>query len=219
MVLPFALVIAVVCYLFPFLAIYNAPASPCLQHVQSSRATASWIKRLSASRLDLLDYFDTIDVTMSSFAAAMSRNLWDPGIRSWTDRPSRLALLDVDTLALPSSPLHGVLTYDDVHNTMRRTVRRVWDPGIDPAAVLLQSLLSPSLRFLQLFDVATHRDPFLGSTAPSIAALDAFVDQVLSVDAPTIADMFHYSHPVLSRPTVPNIIFNNPVQRCRWCLL
>jgi len=116
----------------------------------------------------------------------------------------------------------------------RRMERRQWDPGILPVArptptpqtrpptkSARRSCQSvPTSRFLLLFLTwLFHPPPSLRPISPAALALTvllsahAFGDQVPSVDHPTAwlrrqwdpGIPFHYVHPVLSRPTVPNI--------------
>jgi len=145
------------------------------------RHIALRLDRPSASRLDVVD--DTIDtmVRMAEITTMVAP----------VQCPIQLTITMFDTIDLDrdavgvdddTSDCPSASRLDVVDLTPRRRLRQ-WDPGIVYNA---------------------------GTSCRLVCCRDAFVDQVLSVDAPTIADMFHYTHPVLSRPTVPNITVSIP---------
>jgi len=205
MALPFALVISVGRYLFLFLSIYTASYSPCLQHVQL--ATVRWFNLGDDSRNFALASLLDVDLT-ASYRFMSSPLAW--------------LLHDTDT---------------DTHNVVVTMVRLLWDPGgvhlallfalenhsevlgymLSSATMLISTMVPYSAPVQGAPETATWLTPRrrLRQWDPGIvynagtSCRDAFVDQVRSV-APTIADMFHYTHPVLSRPTVPNITVSIP---------
>ena len=154
MVLPFALVIAVGCYLFLFQSIYTASCSPYLQHVQAT-VNASSACELEIDNFDFADFVLTMASAMLTVATAhllipfvMKQRVWDPGIALMTT----------------------VLT------ACRVNVNLVSNPGrVSADRPKTHDVASVGLLFCE---------------APTSA---------------TVQSIFHYSHPVLSRPTVPNI--------------
>jgi len=107
-------------------------------------------------------------------------------------------------LSITMSPVAIELSLFDVYAC--RHPRRQWDPGIPKhmvAPVQCPIQLTITMPLILFYTI----DASVGLTPSALA---------------TVKSIFHYAHPVLSRPTVPNINvfqFNNPVQSCRWCLL
>jgi len=218
MVLPFAPVISVWCYFFLFLSLYTASCSPYLHHIQLATATVSLFDCLSASRLDAIDVNTALlnaradgSNTMAHLTSVNTsplRRLWDPGgmaMASIVRCSSMLPLDDCSMLVLTWLLLTWLLLLFTV--TMASTM--LTDPSrpiVDSVAkMLLPPLLSPSTTTMVARNESIDQ--------PLISSVTALATVTSS------ACLFHYSHPVLSRPTVPNIIFNNLVQCCRWCLL
>jgi len=234
MVLPFALVVAVGCHLFLFQSVSTASCSSCLQHVQSSMSTASWINRSGHSTaLSTMMPSSAPLLSGRSFIAGdskvnvtMAQLLWDPGgipvagidrppaplhaSIGWmlpfdpVDRIGRPPILTVAHLSKPfaptvmnpsmstiSSPLrHGCDQIWDPFSACRDgRLRRQWDPGIEDGI---------ELSFCFDFDLpASHSNVVAVTMAQTNrSTIDASVGW---------QSLFHCSHPVLSRPTVPNI--------------
>jgi len=105
--------------------------------------------------------------------------------------------VDVDTMECQSPLSRDPSTMASTITTVTARVRWQWDPGIrvrrqwEPAIDPLCHCVSPT--------VATEAAVrwFALSVRNATCRRDAFGDQVPS--------LFQYSHPVLSRPTVPNI--------------
>jgi len=199
-------------------------------HVQCSMATASWIDHLSASRLDVVDVVD-VDVNTTMLIAHLTpirrrRRQWDPGIVSTMMSPSTAAAC-YDGINGNSTSL---LTF-----ALRLNVVGVVDdtmvPLIRPPAPLHPSIgsMSPTLILLTVTSIATDNNTsFYGHNGktPSVgfdvntsrrwslslrpttvdgAACDPFLLRPTRPTRPMVS-MFQHCHPVLSRPTVPNII-------------
>ena len=199
--MPFALAVGGY-LLILFLSIY---ATSCpLYHVQGAPAKAAW----SAATSPLTAGNSTFSAS-ASLACAMigpltmvfqdessaSRLLWDPGI--WPNTSRRLW-----------DPGH-------VNTTMAIASRRGSQlaPVFDPMPTMLPQVdqlsswwCRPRLnRLCGVFSSTTH--PFLLRPMPTTTSMDkASVEPVhMFLAPPATTSLFHYSHPVLSQPTVPNI--------------
>jgi len=233
MVLPFAPVISVWCYLFLFLSLYTASYSPYLHHVQLATATFSLFDVHYHFALTADHFAFTLrrrrrhvvavdDDDVHNTMRQSARRVWDPGIDPGIDfvfneslschrlSASRLEVVDVNTVNVATMTVQALLSMS-ILTMPRASARRAWDPGIDPGNEMpLAPTASPFNPMASLYPLASHY-PFVDQ---DVALWLRF--QCLPRDDNVL--LFHYSHPVLSRPTVPNII-NNPVQSCRWCLL
>jgi len=212
MVLPFALVIApngggYLIFLFPLLPI---PLLCSQLH-------------LVQLLLDLGDDFDvltmmTVTVTMPSFAIELPAN----------HNPCNATTLLMMTATMASPTLQLARFIWDPGGIGMSLIDPV--TGIDPAAEMpLQPLLSPSPSLPSLPTVEHDNGNSLVCGVPHLPPMTTVRLQLVSVSvsthafvAPTvdgsnphtladkcrgalIQSLFHYSHPVLSRPTVPNI--------------
>jgi len=182
---PFALVIPVGCrYLFLFLSIYTAPYSPYLQHVQSLIAT----------------------VATASFDFGVRR---DVGVA-----------VDMADVALLTTMVF-IMTFIKVDNVTSLTdynlsaSRRVWDPGIWPNASRHHEPRTANDFGMSLALMASTMPTVATATTPTntrlidrhrqpVCLLHAHHDSMARPLTPSVS-IFHYCHPVLSRPTVPNI--------------
>jgi len=174
-----------------------------LQHVQSSMATASRI--------------DDFALTMSVFALRRDgavvddeRLIWDPGIIN-------------EPVLSSSSPID----FDVRHESKRR----VWDPGIALITTVLTACRvnvnttpyidrNPFLPWSMTMAMVSTTDTTDANNNTSLYGHDGVFRKGVCrfplplrptrpmarplMPAPATTPLFHYSHPVLSRPTVPN---------------
>jgi len=194
---PFALVSVGCCYLFLFLSLCTASCSPYLHLVQTALSTARWFALADDSR-----NHRSIDAAGASGSnvndTRRRRRQWDPGI----------------------TPMPRLI----------RSPRRVWDPGIRLAFSPMMASLYDCNNFALTVATGTTVRALSILTMPSAMVLPAnmlhYHHPVFSWDtlrpmppaAPTVdrdpflrptrptVSMFQHCHPVLSRPTVPNII-------------
>jgi len=199
MVLPFALVIDVGRYLLLF--VYATLFSLATQCVESAvPAPLPWLYGHGHSTVLCFALTSTNRLTLP-----LSRRLWDPGIRSTSNMTMAIASRrstssNIDRLLWDRSMLlhdadnattllaacrvmmarYFVLTMMPVTVTMQSLalrLRRQWDPGVDHSCY---------------FDLPTSHSNVVVVTMVRITSVGW-------------QSLFHYSHPVLSRPTVPNI--------------
>ena len=162
--------------------------------------------------------------------SALARRVWDPGIDPGAEMLLAPTAPPFD-MAIPSTRFHGVDSFVDcsfylptshsnvVVVTMVRTnrsmlprLRQQWDPG---SANLLAGPKNPTTSF---FYCSHFRHPPLdicnSSSATSLrrnecrGAPRPMAVRMMTVQRGALAliqSLFQYSHPVLSRPTVPNI--------------
>ena len=196
MVLPFALALAVGGYcLFFFLYAYATLLSFPPQFVKSVLSTGvsqSFVtdahRRINkSSRCDGVDSPLTMTVTMTT-----ARFIWDPG----GNNPYN-ATLTTHLIALTNT------------TAIATTRVRAWDPGslvatmaslVAPFALAVRGYL---LIFLSIYATSCSLYP----ARAKMVTVPRYHDKTSVTVAcpPATASLFHYSHPVLSRPTVPNI--------------
>ena len=184
MVLPFALVIdnGGGSLWFIFLSIY-ANLCPLYFYHESLLSTSSNIDRS-------IDFDCSIDVAGSSNVnVTRRRRQWDPGITKHAQR----------SMATPPWIDLGADFRDDfVLTMMASSGLAIWDPGIASCAIV------GTMGMPVYFEVFRRRPPVL--LHASIGSMSSYVDRDCH-DGLLLyhASVFHYCHPVLSRPTVPNI--------------
>jgi len=198
MVIPFALAVGGYSLIL-FLSIYATSCSlyQCVESAAPSRATTVMIDDFALRRDVAVDDVDAVD-TMESL---LSRRLWDPGIR-----------LNVNTMTTTMEACNE-----------SNPVDRIDRPPIDltPAStmstdfLLLSAWLLLSTMLMSPIDndnrtsvtVACHRDGAASfyRSVPTVTMASAMSTVATAYASVGWQSLFHYSHPVLSRPTVPNI--------------
>jgi len=226
---------------FIFLSIYATLCSLYLHQVQCTEDPLDFdvsimtTDRSMSSLLTWLPILLTVTMASTMLTARRRRRLWDPGRSHPMASLYPMAWIDVMESS-PSLSMSVLLTWSllfavtmastmlTAHLTPRRRTAR-WYPGISElrgyhdgtAGTCLvtvdRDVVGVCGRHIQLIVLQRWMISYVYQR-PASRFLHRrslpWIDQVPL--------LFHYSHPVLSRPTVPNII-NNPVQRCRWCLL
>ena len=187
MVPPFALALAVGSYLF-ILSIYATLSYLHLHHhVQGAPATATWIDRgddlTNASSLST-DHSKPVAPTVLHFALTSTSTLLLTMKRRQWDPGIRLAF----------SPMMASL-YDD------SSVGSCDRSPIDLTPWLSCQVNEESKRHASIESIRC--DPSVDGAAPTVDR-----DPFLLRPIRPMVSMFKYCHPVLSRPTVPNIISN-----------
>jgi len=221
MVPPFALALAVGSYLF-ILSIYATLSYLHLHHhVQGAPATATWIDRgddlTNASSLST-DHSKPVAPTVLHFALTststltMKRRQWDPGIRL-AFSPMMASLYDDSSVgSCDRSPIDPTMNRSFAM-VRRLRLRRQWDPGIAKDGIDRSFHLPMSHSNGVVIDRSFH----LPSSHSNVVVvmtpwrlpcrLLRRLLRITAVGTPSlVASIFHYCHPVLSRPTVPNII-------------
>jgi len=210
MVHPFALALAVGSYtLFLFLFIHATLSYLHLHHVQGAPETATWID-LSIDPLPHvavgLDDFDFDDFAFTT--ATSARRVWDPGIGIGID-PT-----DNDTTA---SELRLTVVVGVVVVVVVEVLTQSVHPTVDHDFLPLNMTMAIVFPLLLLVNVNTavcviDPDFVMTMVANPMASLYPLASRYPCCRATWIARilksltcLFHYSHPVLSRPTVPNI--------------
>jgi len=154
-----------------------------------------------------IDSYPGDDFALTSTLAMMTRFIWDPG---------------------------GMSSIEPGVNPLCHRVRRVWDPGINSSSLLDTSILLTVTSIVTVFmatmarrlpldlmsrwmpipSTRNNNDVTIATRVPSSAPAQATApyfalrcdrDPFLLRPTRPMVSMFHYSHPVLSRPTVPNI--------------
>jgi len=134
------------------------------------------------------------------------------------DNNTMARMLSSATMVLAAAPYPIFFQTHPIDLTPRRQLRQ-WDPGIGPWCLCGRHMQLIVLQMLGRMISYVYQRPAI---RPRRLPTDAFVDQVPpTVDASvgltpsalaTFKSIFHYAHPVLSRPTVPNInVFRLPV--------
>jgi len=221
-------------YFFPLLyAIFSS--SCYLQHVQSSLATASWIDHsmLTINKNHWLtpktarfiwdpggiavDVIDRPPVLLPSIGSMSPIDLTRaPTVKTASTMSTDFLLLDAWSL------LSTLRQWDPGIPTLSTRLRRQWDPGIAKDGIdrsfygtaVAYPVLSmeqlpvrhdgvdqvqvPSL-FQHCHRPPAPLHPSIGSMSPTMSLVEFHPDIASS------ASVFHHCHPVLSRPTVPNI--------------
>ena len=217
MVLPFALVILGCRYLFLFLSLYTASYSPSLQHVQAM---------VNASSDFALTNRIAPRVTMAPrpmMPCLTLRRQWDPGIPKHIDVELTMSPIDPgDGTDRPPAPLHASIWVQ-----AKATLAVPTKPTTSlPIVGLCQAdgdndhvglwLSYHALSHASVDWQSSNRSspwcyPFLSlqqipppTTTPLISA-DRPASGGLKCREVLIQSLFQYSHPILSRPTVPNI--------------
>jgi len=187
-------------YFFPLL--YAISSSSCyLRHVQSSLATTSWIDRNGA--------------VVDDDPTAWFRRQWDPGIFCGCgDSQHACQHSAIDANIAIRDPKHNKsgsflflllpipLSYSQLHSVLR------WfDLGDD--FVLTMMTVTVTIQSLALPLRPTRPTPWLSYQGDGDGVhndCDPFLPWITisSVSRGSVS-VFHYRHPVLSRPTVPNI--------------
>jgi len=137
---------------------------------------------LTAGHVSMLLH-DADNATTTAIATTSTRRVWDPGIA--------LALACFDDVH--SRVMIDVAGPSNVNVTRRR--RRQWDPGITKHSK--NGSLHASIGSMS--PIASRQqqwDPGIPKHSKNVSTAYASVGW---------QSLFHYSHPVLSRPTVPNI--------------
>mgnify|MGYP000464332964 CR=1 FL=1 len=226
MVLPFALAVGSYPILFLLLSILLYHSQ--LHSVQLSGATLGWFDlgddfastnfALTSIEFDLpTGHSNVVVVTMpfvshedgGLFALRDDRRLWDPGIHQFVGRNTTMfdPIATMMDLLMPLIPAHVALRLDVVGVDVDNTMRRLWDPGIRSTAraqrgapatdtwINLSNRMASTSLFGQTIDLDPLR-PMPTTTLPTNTCRRALA---------LIQSLFQYFHPVLSRPTVPNI--------------
>jgi len=242
MVLPSALATGGSCCLLLSLFVCATLFFLTPQHVKSLQPLATWIDR----SIDFDRSIDGARASGSNVNDTMMRRQWDPGTPTPSTRLRRqwdpgIAKDGIDRpVYLPTSHSNGAVVDRSFYLPMRdsnvvvvtmvRTNRSMRSQV--PPADRGNCMLSPveQLRSMelpadaQLDPIASHRWSLsLNNThdGASVGLDSASITRLTrneSIDCPaSTACLFHYSHPVLSRPTVPNIrhkqhlaLANNP---------
>jgi len=130
----------------------------------------------------------------------MPRRLWDPGVRvdvNTTTRATRASMAFQFLISGSSDHDGATASVDSLLTTTTMAARNesmAWHPGIWSAC-----------RNTRMLRLTRHRHSI---SADRPKTHDVASVGLLFCEAPTSAtvqSIFHYSHPVLSRPTVPNI--------------
>jgi len=190
---------------FTLLSIYVTLCSLCLYHVQSSMATISWIDRSSRD-----------GVVVDDDPTAQLRRQWDPGIPKHIYATSCSLYFHIQSSMSTASWInHSGHSYVNV--TMALRLRRAaMMPCVTvfrfpaPAAARNESMawhpgIRSACRNTRMLRLTRYRHSI---SADRPKTHDVASVGLLFCEAPTSAtvqSIFHYSHPVLSRPTVPNI--------------
>jgi len=153
------------------------------------------------------------------------RRQWDPGITKHSNngrsssitscrRPtsSRNSGEVVPSSKIPTMTPSFAPATNDVFYTRRMAaatrVRRVWDPGIRAAVIGVPADSNVVVVTMARTDMQLP----VASSYMTLANRLHRVFLLTSSALATVKSIFHYSHPVLSRPTVPNInVFHLPV--------
>jgi len=153
------------------------------------------------------------------------RRQWDPGITKHSNngrssfitscrRPtsSRNSGEVVPSSKIPTMTPSFAPATNDVFYTRRMAaatrVRRVWDPGIRAAAIGVPADSNVVVVTMARTDMQLP----VASSYMTLANRLHRVFLLTPLSLATVKSIFHYSHPVLSRPTVPNInVFHLPV--------
>jgi len=207
MVLPFAHPHDGRSYLFISLSIYATLCSLYLHHVQSAEATIRWV----ALRDDFADFALLTTMAFIEFAlpagnsvVTMARLIWDPGIALVTHA---IGLISPISLELPVS-------------VFRWLNLRAWDPGSDGidrsfflptrhSNVGVVTMVQTNRSMRPWLPSASHLNRSSSCCCLPMPWMNINNNTVSCVEfhpgiAPSVS-VFHYCHPVLSRPTVPNI--------------
>jgi len=171
------------------LSIYATLSFLYLHRVEIATAINGWFKFYSPLLVSSSVAVDDVTMVRSSFAA-MSRRLWDPGIRStarfiWD--PGGMSP-PVDGFDRPPAPLHA-------------SIGLMSPSPIDLTPWLSCQVNEESKRHASIESIRC--DPSVDGAAPTVDR-----DPFLLRPIRPMVSMFKYCHPVLSRPTVPNIISN-----------
>jgi len=195
MAIPFALALTVGSYLlllFVYATLFSLATHVQFVHVQfvqsADPACAKMVTVHDFALASLLD--DTRE-------SPLSRRLWDPGIRSTECRVDPTARRQWDPGTWYRSPFAfgpsahasiGFGLHDVVLTMMTVTMpsRRQWDPGIAKDGI----------------DRSFYFE--LPTSHPNVVVVT--MARTKETTLTPSASIFHYCHPVLSRPTVPNII-------------
>jgi len=226
MVQPFALALAVGSYsLFLFLSIYSASCPPCLHPVQLATATFSLFDVHDPFALTAAHFTFTprrqhvalwLLTTMLTVANQRRRRQWDPGIPKHiyaTSCPSyrqhiQSSMATASWIDCSIDRSSDVVGFDDVDNT---TMPRLWDSATLSLFDVYDhfALTAATVRHLSITSTTTIEMPlapvgFQVHQRPASCFLLPLTPSALAT-VKSLACLFHYSHPVLSRPTVPNI--------------
>jgi len=201
MVLPFALAhddsggyLILLFLLFPLS--YSQPHS-----VHFSEATLRWFGLGDASRATavMVDDFalrHDVAVAVDTMESPLSRRLWDPGIRP--PAPLHPSIGSMSPIDPQVQHLQGVFDRTDIIGLIKPF-----------APTVLHSRHAASLKMPTMPTVTTHPTARLRRQwDPGIVSMATCCRNVLTWTVNVVVVMvnrFHYRHPVLSRPTVPNI--------------
>ena len=198
MVLPLALAHHDVYYYFLLLLIYTT--LPCFTRhwVQTALSTIRWIGLFKpfAPKVLYLRRCAMMTVTTARF-------IWDPGG------------ITIDGIDRPLVPLPSICSMSPIDLTRTPTVKTASTMLTDflllGAWLLLSTMLLSTIQApchwdsafrddRRVWEPGIHRDPFLSRPTRPMVSMFQHCHPGLAT-----ASLFHYSHPVLSRPTVPNI--------------
>jgi len=216
-----------------FLLLHAIFSSSCyLQHVQFVQSAESLSTSSNIDFALTMSVFDPFAPTVLHFALTSTSTLlltmqlrqWDPGIRLWD--PGILTILSASMARARLLCLLLLLSYRSVPTSCFLLFLFTWAfrasrpmPQPTPTWLLCQGdgALQPMV-FVPAFDLAIPSTCFhfaLTTMASSGLWLSCQVDASLGLTPSalaTVKSIFHYVHPVLSRPTVPNInVFRLPV--------
>ena len=163
-------------------------------------------RRFASVNIPFQDNDTSLLMTMAQpfLLTSIDQRIWDPGIQLSIQRrdasevqSSRTSVLPTALCAVRWTQSMSLLCCCRMHLSRPTVPNLLWGPGIEatrrcPAAVVLPSFF-PLLQHIDNSSTAFHP-----STGP-------YYDLSWKSHHDASRLLFHYSHPVLSRPAVPNI--------------